>query len=58
MHERLGGLRREGGPAGMCGADGLGQFVSRHIFEQIADGSSLQCALNQNFFFELVSAST
>ncbi len=36
----------------MGGADGLGQFVGRHVLQQVADGSCLQCILDQRFFCE------
>src|SRR3990170_236526 len=52
MDQRLGSLGREGGPAGMRGANGLGQLVGRHVLEQITDGSGLERALDQDLFRE------
>jgi hypothetical protein len=52
MDQRLGSIGRECGATGIRAMDDLAQFIGRNILEQIADGSSLQRALNRDLLFE------
>ncbi len=50
--QRLGGLGRKSGAAGMRSADGLGKFLCRDILEQITDRSGFQRVPDQSPLFE------
>ena len=47
IYKRLGSLWRQGGAPRVRCTDGSGQFIRRHIFEQIANRPGLQRVLDQ-----------